>query len=95
MIKKITNYVRICSNCQRVRVHRHKSYNDMIAISSDEKQSFDTIIMNFITDMCFVRDSYIEKTSDSILILIDKLTKYATYITITKTLNAIDFANLL
>ena len=51
--------------------------------------------MNFITNMFFAKDFYIEKVSDSILILINKLTKYATYISITKTLNAIDFANLL
>ena len=78
-----------------MRIHRHKFYDDMIAISSSEKQSFDTIIINFITNMSSVRDFYTEKISDSILILIDKLTKYAIYITITKTLNAIDFANLL
>ena len=95
MIKKIANYVRICSECQRMRVHRHKSYDNMIAISSKKKQSFDTVIINFITNMSSVRDSYIEKTNDSILILINKLTKYATYISITKTLNAIDLANLL
>ena len=95
MIKKIANYVRICSECQRMRNHRHKSYDNMIAISSKEEQSFDTIIMNFITNMFFARDFYIEKISDSILILINKLTKYATYISITKTLNAINLANLL
>ena len=95
MIKKITNYIRICSKCQRMRIHRHKSYDNMIAISSKEKQLFDTIIMNFITNMFLVKDFYIEKISDSILILINKLTKYATYISITKTLDAIDFANLL
>ena len=95
MIKKITNYIRICSKCQEIRIHRHKIYNNMITISSKEKQSFDTIIINFITNMFFVKDFYIEKINDSILILINKLTKYATYILITKTLNAINFANLL
>ena len=95
MIKKIADYVRICPDCQRMRVHRHKPYDDMVAISPDEEQSFDTVIMNFITDMPSARDSYTKKTSDSILILINKLTKYATYIAITKTLNAIGLANLL
>ena len=78
-----------------MRIHQHKFYDNMITISSKKKQSFDTIIMNFITNMSFARDFYIEKINDSILILINKLTKYAMYISITKTLNAISFANLL
>jgi hypothetical protein len=78
-----------------MRIYRHKFYNDMIAISSNEKQLFDIVTINFITNMFFVKNFYIEKINDSILILINKLTKYATYITITKTLNAINFANLL
>ena len=43
--------------------------------------------MNFIIDMSFARDSYIEKINDAILMLIDKLIKYATYIATIKDLN--------
>ena len=95
IIKKITNYVRICSNYQRMRIHQHKSYDDMTIISFENEKSFNIVIMNFITNIFFVKDFYIEKINDSILILINKLTKHAIYITITKTLNAISFANLL
>ena len=95
IIKKIANYVRIYSNCQRMRIHRHKSYDDMTAISFENEKSFNIVIMNFITNMSSVKDSYIEKINDSILILINKLTKHATYITITKTLDAMNLANLL
>ena len=47
---------------------------------------FYTIIINFIIDILPTRDSYINKTYNTILILIDKLTKYITYIVTIKNL---------
>ena len=89
MIKKIANYVRICLNCQRMRIYRHKLYDDIITILFKNKKSYNII------NMFFVKNFYFEKINDLILILINKLTKYAIYIIITKILNAINFANLL
>jgi len=51
--------------------------------------------MNFITDMSSAKNSYIEKTSDVILIIIDKLIKHAIYISTIKDLNVEELANLL
>jgi len=51
--------------------------------------------MNFITDMLSAKNSYIEKTSDVILIMIDKLIKHAIYISTIKDLNVEELANLL
>ena len=42
--------------------------------------------MNFIIDILSTRDSYINKTYNTILILIDKLIKYVTYIVTIKDL---------
>ena len=42
--------------------------------------------MNFIIDILPTRDSYISKTYDIILVLIDKLTKYIIYIVTIKDL---------
>ena len=67
----------------------------MTTILFENKKSFNIVIINFITNIFFVKKFYIEKINDSILILINKLTKDAIYITITKTLNAMNFANLL
>ena len=44
--------------------------------------------MNFITNISPIRNSYISKTYDTILVLIDKLTKYVTYIVTIKDLKA-------
>lgn len=94
MFKNIAKYCRIYSNCQRVRVYKHKSYENLKSISSKDVKSFHMMTMNFIIDLSFAKDSYIEKINDAILILIYKLTKYAIYISITKILNVKEFVNV-
>ena len=91
---KIEKYIRICSNCQRVRVHHYKSYDEFNFILSNDKISFYTIIMNFIIDMSSTRNLYINKTCDTILMLMNKLIKHVMYIAIIKKLNAKNFVQL-
>ncbi len=95
MLKKMMKYVCICSNCQRVQVHHHKLYEELTFISSESVNSFHIMIMNFITDMLSAKNLYIEKTSDAILIIIDKLIKHAIYISMIKDLNVEKLVNLL
>ncbi len=95
MLKKMTEYVCICSNYQRVQVHHHKLYEELMFISSKSMNSFYMMIMNFITDMLFAKNLYIEKTSDVILIMIDKLIKHVIYISTIKDLNVKKLVNLL
>ena len=91
----ITNYIRIYFDYQRMRVYHHKSYKKLSLISSDNVISFHIITLNFIIDMSFMRDSYTKKTCDVILIMINKIIKHATYITITINLNIDKFINIL
>ncbi len=95
MLKEMTKYVRICSDCQRVQVHHHKLFEKLMFISSESVNSFYMMIMNFITDMLSAKNLYIKKTSDVILIIIDKLIKHAIYISTIKDLNIKRFMNLL
>ncbi len=95
MLKEMMKYVHICSNCQRMQMHHHKLYEKLTFISSESMNSFHMMIMNFITDMLFAKNSYIEKTSDVILIIINKLIKHAIYISMIKDLNVERFVNLL
>ena len=94
MLFEINEYVRICFDYQRVRVYHHKSYNKFNFISLNDEDSFHIIIMNFIINMLSTRNSYINKINDVILILINKLTKHATYIATIKNLNVKNFAKL-
>ncbi len=95
MLKEMTKYVCTCSDCQRVRMHHHKLYEKLMSISSENVNSFHMMIMNFIIDMFFAKNLYIKKTSDVILIMINKLIKHATYISMIKDLNVEKLANLL
>ena len=94
MLFKINEYVRIYFDYQRVRVYHHKSYNKFNFISSNDENSFHTMIMNFIINMSSTRNSYINKINDVILILMNKLTKHVTYIATIKNLNVKNFAKL-
>ncbi len=88
-------YVCICSDCQRVQVHHYKLYEKLIFISSESVNSFHMMIMNFITNMLSGKNSYIKKTSDAILIIINKLIKHIIYILMIKDLNIKKLVNLL
>ncbi len=95
MLKEVAEYVRTCPDCQRVRVHHHKPYGELASIPPGGVDPFHTVTMDFITDMPPAKDPYTGKTSDAILVMVDKLTKHATYIPTIKDLNAEGLANLL
>jgi len=78
-----------------MRIYYYKLYKILNSISFENSQLFEIITINFITNMLFAKDLYIEKISNAILILIDKLIKYATYIAIIKKLNIKSFAKFL
>ena len=78
-----------------MRVHYYKLYNNLIVISLKNVKSFYIVIINFIINMLSAKNLYIKKTSDAILMLVNKLIKHATYIAITKNLNAENLINIL
>ena len=78
-----------------MRVYYYKFYNELILILTNNVNSFYIIILNFIINISFMRDLYINKTYDIILILINKFTKYVIYIIIIKNFKANKFINIL
>ena len=78
-----------------MRIYYYKSYNELILILSNNVNSFHIIILNFIINLLFAKNSYIEKICDFILILINKVIKHATYITIIKNLKINKFVNII
>jgi len=76
-------------------MHHYKLYEKLMFISSESMNSFHMMIMNFIIDMLSAKNLYIEKTSDVILIIINKLIKHIIYISMIKDLNVERLANLL
>ena len=94
MLFEINEYVCIYFDCQRMRVYHHKLYNKFNFISSSDENSFHTVIMNFIINISSIKNLYINKINNAILMLINQLTKHATYIAMIQNLNAKNFAKL-
>ena len=78
-----------------MRIHYYKFYKKLISILFNNVNLFYIIIINFIINLLFIKNSYSEKINNIILILINKLTKYASYITITKNLKINKFINII
>ena len=78
-----------------MRVYYYKSYKKLISISSDNINLFYTIIINFIINILSIRNLYINKICDTILVLIDKLIKYVIYIITIKNLKIDKLTNLI
>jgi len=76
-------------------VHHHKLYEKLTFIFSKNVNSFHMMIINFIINMFSAKNSYIEKTSNVILVMINKLIKHIIYISIIKDLNIKNLVNLL
>jgi hypothetical protein len=67
-------------------VYYYKLYSKLTLIPLGSITPFYTITIDFIIDIPPTRDVYIGKTYNIILVLVDKLTKYVTYIAIIKDL---------
>jgi len=76
-------------------MRHHKFYEELMFIFSESVNSFHIMIMNFIINMLFAKNSYIKKTSNVILIIINKLIKHVIYISMIKDLNVKRLVNLL
>jgi hypothetical protein len=78
-----------------MRIYYHKLYKKLSLIFFKDSQFFETIMLNFITNMLFAKDLYIDKINNAILILVDKLIKYVIYVAITKNHNVKNLANFM
>ena len=86
--RDVTNYMSSCDPCQRVKHNRgpREGYLQPLAIPS---KPFDTISLDFITGLSESRQM------DAILVLVNKLTKFALFILTTTSISASDTATLL
>ena len=78
-----------------MRVYYYKSYKKLILISLDNVNLFYIIIINFIINILSIRDYYINKVYDIILVLINKLIIYIIYIIIIKNLIVEELINII
>ncbi len=77
MSQDVKKYVNACFACHRIKTIRHKSFEQLQSILMFKKSRLKWI-MNFITDLSFNISRKI--AYDSILVLVNRYTKYARYI---------------
>ena len=78
-----------------MRIYYYKFYKKLISILFNNVNLFYIVIINFIINLLFIKNSYNGKINNIILILINKLTKHASYIKITKNLKINKFINII
>ncbi len=93
MNKDIKEYVKACDMCQRVKSRRHGRAGELQALPLPVKP-FVSITMDFITDLPPSVDTLTGAVYDSILVIVDRYTKFARYIPCRKTTSATELAQL-
>ena len=74
MQKKVQNYVNNCDLCHKIKSSRHKLYKEMRTVSTPD-QPWVSVIINFIIKLSPSKKLLIKVTYDSILTIVDWLTK--------------------
>ncbi len=91
LAKDVKEYVFSCDICQRVKTSRHHSYGEMQALPRPN-DSWKEVIMNMITGL--LSSKHDNSVHDAILVVVDRYIKMARYISINKTLTAIQLTDM-
>ena len=73
---KVTEFIRNCEQCAKNKPSRHKPYRQAQQIDLPEAP-WETITMDFVVKLPKSTDPATKVVYDSILVVVDKLTKYA------------------
>ncbi len=89
--KDVREYVKTCQICQRTKTKRHRPYGELSSFPIPSKP-WQEITLDFITGLPPSR--FRGKVFDSILVIVDRYTKMARYISTTKDITAAELAEL-
>ena len=79
MRKAVEDYIQQCTTCAQNKSTRHKPYGEQQQIEAPQ-QAWQEIIMDFIVKLPLFKDTITDIKYDSILVVVDRLTKYAHFI---------------
>ena len=88
-VRDIQHYCHDCVKCQKAKPSHHKPFGLLNPLPVPP-EPWHTVTMDFITDLP-LSTTYGSTTWDSILVVVDKLTKMAHYIPVRKTMSVADF----
>jgi hypothetical protein len=92
MIKYVKFYIKTCDICQRTKTFKHLFYENLQFLSFFQ-DSWQKIIMNFITDFSFNQRS--NDIYDFVLVIINRYIKMTFYIFVTKKIIAIELTKII
>ena len=90
----MTQYVKSCDLCERIKSVRHRPYEELHPLLMSES-SWTHIMIDFITDLLKFTDSIDRRQYDAVLIIVDHFSKMMHYILMIKDLNSVQFTWLL
>jgi len=92
MKEQVKRYISRCTECQTNKASRHKKYGE-IQYQEPSTTPWDDVTMDFITKLPKSKDPSTEIVYDSILVMVDKLTKYTHFVPYKETFTAEQLAN--
>ena len=92
LIRNVKKYFKFCIDCHWVKFTKHKFYDflEFLSMSRNFRQDW---ILNFIIDFFSCR--FLNEIYDNILMIVNRFTKYAIYISIRKNWKIKNLANAL
>jgi len=91
LVKDVKKYVFSCNICQRMKTSKHHSYDEM-QVLLHSNSLWEKVIMNMITGLSSSKHS--NNIYDVILMVVDCYIKMTWYISISKTLTAMQLADI-
>jgi hypothetical protein len=87
MKDKVSSYIKKCADCQRNKHSTHAPYGEMQPMELP-REPWTNISMDFVTGLPLSKDPATELSYDSILVIVDRFTKYAIMIPFRRDYNA-------
>jgi transposase InsO family protein len=91
MQNDVAQYVKECAVCQGAATPRHRPYGKLEPLPIPQRP-FSDLSMDFITHL--PQTIYKDQTVDSILVIVDRFSKYAVFLPVSSTIDAVQLAEL-
>ena len=91
--RDVREHVSSCPQCQGTAIPRHKPYGQLQTLPLP-KGPMQELSMDFITNLPPTRNSLTGQLVDSILVIVDRFTKYVRFIPVSTTINVAELAEV-
>ena len=93
MKQKVAAYIKKCDSCNKNKSSRHAKYGNL-QFRDPPHQPWDEVTMDFIVKLPNSKDPVTNNDYDSILVMVDRLTKYSHFVPCNETITAPQLGSL-